>query len=306
MAFSLRSLAAVAIATASSGAAAATGTLYGVVHPSGDINTCSLYSIDLSTGVNTTVADVSAVCAGVTTVWPAFSAALVETTSSLVLLTSSAASIFGIDIATGETSTVAALPAYNESDAYLGMVNLAGGNSAALYVVNQYSGVSYASNGQLKPLGQVPGLPASGSVAGSPFGGTFAAGRLFVSDRASDAVTVISLNPGGGALDVAVLHTKVDSPMDMQYDAGTDRLILLADYVLYGVESLSGASTKIADVPNGPGFPRVNAITPDGATFVFIDFASVHVMDTTSGATSIVANFSSAPLVVGFPQVFGS
>jgi hypothetical protein len=48
----------------------------------------------------------------------------------------------------------------------------------------------------------------------------------------------------------------------------------------------------------------VNAISPDGATFAWLDFGALHVMNTTSGETRVVANTTIAPRLAGFPQWF--
>lgn len=64
---------------------------------------------------------------------------------------------------------------------------------------------------------------------------------------------------------------------------------------------LQGASSLIMPIPDGPGYPRVNGITADGATFWFMDFAFVYTIDIASGNVTSKNGFTAAPRVVGFP-----
>ena len=76
----------------------------------------------------------------------------------------------------------------------------------------------------------------------------------------------------------------------------------VADYALYSRASTgTSAPKRITALPNGPGFPSVNAMAGDAA-WVFLDFASLHVVALPQGAIAPPLPFVAAPRIIGFPR----
>jgi hypothetical protein len=78
----------------------------------------------------------------------------------------------------------------------------------------------------------------------------------------------------------------------------------LGDYQLYSVNPTSGATKKVMNIPDGPGYPRVNGINLAGDTFFFFDFGSVYTIDLKTFTILSKAPFTAAPRVVGFPVFY--
>jgi hypothetical protein len=155
-----------------------------------------------------------------TATWPLYTTFQVELPSKgIILLAPDAASLTFVDFGHRDVQAFTTLPPANASDPYLGIVNFNGqGALSALWVVRS-SGVYVAL--QALEMYVPTSLPTAGLVAGSPFGGDFGGGRLFVADSNSDSVYVISLNQAPAPSTVRVIHTNVTAQlMDMQYDAG--------------------------------------------------------------------------------------
>lgn len=45
----------------------------------------------------------------------------------------------------------------------------------------------------------------------------------------------------------------------------------------------TGRSRSLCAIPDGPGYPRVNGISPDGQTFFFWDFSNEYTIDVATG-----------------------
>lgn len=271
------------------------GVIYGILVDEGNVNQCSLIQINLADGVNTTIADVSQVCANISSTWPSYAAPMTDadddgTYDYLVVLTTN--SFARINVATGLVERMP-MPAFAANETVLGMIYLEGPLDG-LYIITDTTLWVPGGGGFSPGVTNLP-FPSSGSITGSPN-----ACELYVSDASGPDVWTISLL-GGNVTKVA---TNVSGPMDMQFSVSSNKIIELAHYQLYAVDPATGNTTHIAAVPNGPGFPSVNTISPSGQTFVFFDFANIHIMDTATGATSIVGNFTGAPRVLGFPQWF--
>jgi hypothetical protein len=136
-------------------------------------------------------------------------------------------------------------------------------------------------------------------AAASPTGGSGGAGRIFVSDGSSRAIAVVDL--GNPANVSHITSSSVSSPWDLQYSAPRDELVSLVNYELYGTNSRTGKSRKICNIPDGPGYPRVNGISADGEFFYFMDFSNLYTISVAQGTILSKAPIFSAPLTVGFP-----
>lgn len=64
---------------------------------------------------------------------------------------------------------------------------------------------------------------------------------------------------------------------------------------------MQGNTVSIMKIPDGPGYPRVNGISPDGATFFFLDFQFFYTIDVASATVTSQHSFSGAPRSVGYP-----
>lgn len=271
--------------------------------PPPQITNCSLIAIDLASGDNTTLGDASAACDGLTQTWPAFS---VASGGALLVAVASAPAIVSIDTATLKTTVVAPLPPYDSSDPFLGFVGIAGttpSDPLSLWLVTQ-KGVWSVADGAVTRVATVK-LPATGKVAGSPTGGMGGAPLLFVTDAGSATLYVIDMGAEGSTTTVS---TGISKPMDLQWSESRGELLILGSYTLYTVDYLTGRAKKLASIPNGPGFPSVNAInSPTGTIFAYMDFAHVNWVDTATGKiTQAETGFVGAPRVVGYPSWYPS
>lgn len=214
-------------AAAASGAIPA--TFVGMLHDSGNAQNCSLVQLDPNTGSNVTLSRVNA-CVNTTETWPS-SSALNTDTGLLEVVIASAPYIFAFDVTTGEQTEIAALPPYNNSDPFLGLVHVGG----ASYLVTQYN-LWQVADGALQHVGGV-NLPDLASVAAAPLGGTNGAPIIFVADEGSSTVHAIDL--GLSPPPVTTFVSGVKGPWDMQYQNSTGLLLMVADYELYSVDPAS-------------------------------------------------------------------
>jgi hypothetical protein len=264
------------------------GNLVGVFRLDG---VCTLVSLNPATGVNTSIAALT-VCDGVDQLFPA-SSAYDAANSALLLAIGAGPSLFSIDVATGKTTALAPLPAYNDSNWIIGVQVLAG----TPYVVTQ-TAIYALSGGALKDTGVALNVPQYSQVAGGLDGNGVPV--IYIADENSKALYVASL--ASPPPPVATLSSGVSSTILLQYSASRGKLVELASYTLYATDPKSGKSSRIGAVPDGPGYPRVNALSPDGTTLAIIDFADVFTMNLATGAVSAKQPFTAAPRVVGFPQ----
>ena len=70
--------------------------------------------------------------------------------------------------------------------------------------------------------------------------------------------------------------------------------------------SAGGTAQLLLPIPDGPGYPRVNAIDAAGTLFAFIDFSNVYTIALAANATQAAiaskAPFLFAPRSVGYPH----
>jgi hypothetical protein len=287
--------AAAAAASPAASAAVPSGALYGVFRTDSG---CALVSVSPSTGVNKTVASVS-ICDGIDSLFPSYAVHDAKR-GALVVAIQAAASIFRVDLATGAATAVVPMPTYNSSDFLLGLQLL----GDTLYLVSQGSVWSAPAGGApaLTDLGVPAAFPQYAQVAATPGGGTRGAPRLFIADENSKTMFVVDLGAPGNA--VGTLTTGVGNTILLRYSNATKNgaaFVELASYRLYLTDPGTGKTTSLGAVPDGPGYPRVNAVSPDGTTFAIIDFANVFTMSLANGAVGPAFPFTGAPRVVGFP-----
>lgn len=253
-------------------------------------NSCSLLAINWD-GTNTTLATNLRSCSNATNLYPAYSA-LNGATQKLAVAIQSAAYVFEYDTRTGAESVGAPLPT-NASDAFIGFVAV--GPTEYLVTMNNI----YAIKAGVISHYAFVSLPADGQVAGTATGGTNGAGRLFVASTTDASLYTVDLGANGA---VSTLQAGVSRDWDLQWSDATQSLIELAAYQLYSTSADTGKSTKVMDIPDGPGYPRVNGISPDGATFWFMDFSYIYTIDIDKAAVVTKGNFTWAPRCVGYPQ----
>lgn len=170
--------------------------------------------------------------------YPSFSA-FNPNTGLIEVAISTASSIYAYDPATGAETAVAALPSYNNSDPYLGLVHVAG----STYLVTQYNLYSI-SNGSLNFV-MALSLPGGTVVAAAEAVGTNPA-RIFAADEDGTTVSVITL---GANAAVTSFTSGVARPWDVQYrPGGSNDLIILSSYKLYAVDSTTVSLTYPASV----------------------------------------------------------
>jgi hypothetical protein len=252
--------------------------------------------IDVTTGTNQSFP--LSFCDSLSSTFPSFSA-LYQQNDVVELLVAVAgdSAVRAINVASGTQRVFAELPVYNSSDPFLGLISIGRSN---VYLVSRFSlfSVSEGSVVKVAPLN----LGTGGAVAAAPTGGSNNAPRIFFADFTSPNITVIDLGAGFAQ---SIITSSIGKPWDMQFSLLADQLIVLAEYQLYTVDPQSGKTQLILPIPDGPGYPRVNAITDDGSLFAFLDFASVYTISLTSTGQATIqtkAPFLFAPRVVGFPQ----
>jgi hypothetical protein len=272
-------------------ASAPAPTLVGLVRNSADFTNCSLLHIDPATGANTTIALVDA-CKQVSQTYPAFST-FDAAGQNLVVAISTAPAVYAYNVLTGALSYSWPLPTYNSSDPMIGFVSMNVSKPTvhyAAYIVFQ-SGV-YSIDETGLNLVVSYNFPGSASVIVIPGQDVIA-----VVDETSAKIYLVDV----GANSVSSLTTNVNGPWDAQYSTAYGFIVLLGDYQLYTTNPTTGTTKKVMNIPDGPGYPRVNGVNQAGDTFFFFDFASVYTIDLQTFAILSKAPFTAAPRVVGFP-----
>jgi len=267
--------------------------LIGLFHAAGDASSCNLISIDATTGANTTLASVS-VCSGLTENFPAYSSAD-QSTGTLFVAITSAATVFGIDVKTGVSTPMGRL-ANNDSDTLVGAAFVAG----AGFLIVTPSGlwnVTEVGPSQLLKAFTTPLNPSV--VTSANDGGTGGAGRIFIADSTSNVIQIVDL----GDLNAQPKEIKgITKPSDFAHDNGF--LYQEAGYVLSSVSVNGGGAKKVINLPNGPGFPSSNGIFTPG-TWFFQDFNNTFLVDIKAKlVTKLDEAFLGAPRRVGFPWSF--
>jgi len=262
---------------------------------------CDLWQLSPSTGDNATIARSLKMCDGVTQFFPSVATAGAD--GALVVAIGTGASIFSIDTASAAQTVLAPMPGsgLNDSNWPLGLVFVpaAGASAGALYIVFQ-TDIYEVAGGALRRLPIDISVPQYSQVTSCPECGTGGAAAIFVADEGTSTIYVFDL----GAMDSpSTLKSGVKGDMDLQWSASLKSLIQLQSYTLYKTNPTTGKSTRIGAVPDGPGYPRVNAVSPDGgSTIAIIDFSNVFTIDLTSGKVGEKNEFHLAPRIVGQPQ----
>lgn len=278
--------------------------LLGLVHAPGSFN-CSVIKIAVD-GAQVQVLGPANACTTMTSSYPSYSAAT-SSRSAVIVIAPGFTSSFAYD-ASGAETVFATLPQMNEGENILGLATSDVHNVVLVTNLAIYSAVS----GAFVAIGEPElTLPTSGRVTGGN-------NTVFVTDDKSASVYSISLPPTFSSNPVSVpLPTFVSTsslkkgPLDLQYSGflanataqgnGTS-LIMVEDYVLYSVNPGTGFTDELAKVPDGPGYPIVNGICPDGRMFFFIDFGSLWVFDLATAIPTNKGSITLAPRVVGYPQ----
>ena len=297
-------LALAAAAAAAAGAAVPGGSIVGLFS-NGATGGCDLWSITPATGDNSTVARSLKMCDGVQQYFP--SVATQGAGGALIVAIGTGASIFSIDTASAEQTVLAPMPGptLNDTNWPLGLVFVpaAGAGAGSLYLVMQ-TDIYEVADGALKRLPIDISVPQYSQVTSCPECGTGGAASIFVADEATSTIFVFDLGAMGAP---STLKTGVKGDMDLQWSASLKSLIQLQSYTLYKTNPTTGKSTRIGAVPDGPGYPRVNAISPDGgSTIAIIDFSNIFTIDLTSGKVGDKNEFHLAPRIVGQPQWFAA
>jgi hypothetical protein len=285
--------------SSASASSAATGTLTGVFRdPNG--GPCMLIAIDIATGVNTTIGTTTVCDTATGGLFPSYSALDLATDPSnprLLIAIQTVPILYAVDLKTAKATPVVAMPAYNESDFLLGL-SLSGTD---LYLTTQTSVYSASTSGagKLKDIGVPANFPQYAQVAANPSGGSNGMPLIFVADENSKTMWVVdtgkpTVNP------VPTVNTGVNGPIAAHWDPSTSSIIEIASYTLYSTTA-AGKTTRLGSVPDGPGYPRVSGISPDGGLTYVMDFANVFTMSTTTGQVGKSWPFVGGPRVVGFP-----
>lgn len=275
--------------------------LRGVFHAAGNVRNCSFINIDPNTGEQSVVASNLNMCTELTTSYPSFSAVDVLS-ETMAILVAGAPALYGIDFNTGEESVIAPLPAYNTSDAFVGLAAL-GPFSNELYVLTQSSVYQVVGQGGLRQVASGLSLPGSAQTS------VDAKRRLvYVADSESANLYVLDARRGWN---VTVVPTGIGKkgPWDAAWDPVGEQLIELTSYELFGTNVTTGATTQLVKIPDGPGYPRVyglglgsSAAPPTSSVFWFMDFSNVYTIDLQTLAVSAPHPCPGAPQMVGFPQ----
>lgn len=252
---------------------------------------CGLFRVSSTTGEMTLVANTTA-CAGIGTTFPAF--ACRASADELAIAISTATSVSAVDLRTGATRVLAPMPS-NSSDTLLGFVS-AGGR--ALLVTQ--SSLFEVRGGALTALATDFAFPELAIVAARDGAGTGGAPLLYVASEEGSKIFVIDVGATPPAV-TATVTMGASSPWDMLYDAARTRLLVLAGYRLYAVDPQTGKTTTLMNIPDGPGYPKVYGLSPDGAIFYFFDFTFIYTIDLATNKVVDKAPFTASPRTIGLP-----
>ena len=260
-----------------------TGRLVGVFHGPGDVTSCSLIEVSLSTGANKTLATSVPACAELTTNYPSFSA---FTGKALLLAVNSAPAVYAVDPATGASAPLGGLPPSNDTFPLLGLVWVEGAGA-----------LTATSLGLFNSTGPGPAALLVAFAAGEVIAGAFvvASGQLvYVCDENSNAIVEVDLR------DLSKKQLKgLSAPIGTAL-LSPSTLLQEKSYTLYSTALATGKSTRLLSIPNGPGYPRTNGIAGQGYWWWF-DFAALHAADLKAKTTAIVGEFYGISRAMGFP-----
>lgn len=281
------------------GAAAVPGGRIVGLFSNGATGSCDLWRISPSTGDNATVATSLRLCDGIQQFFPAVATKTADD-GALVVAIGTGPSIFSISTADGSYTSLAPMPALNDSNWPLGLVSA----GSKLYLVFQ-NDIMAVAGGKLTRLPIDISVPQYSQVTSCADCGSGGAAVIYVADEATPTIFTFDLGAPDGA--PATITSGVKGDMDLQYSTGLASLIEVQSYTLYKTSPTTGKSTRIGYVPDGPGYPRVNALSPgDRGTIAIIDFSNLFTMDLTSGVVGPAFEFHLAPRVVGQPQWFSA
>jgi hypothetical protein len=259
-----------------------TGRLVGVFVAPGDVTTCKLVEVSLSTGVNKTLASVPA-CSQLTTNYPSFSA---YDGTSLLLAVNSAPAVLAIDPATGASTALGELPPSNDTFPLLGLVWVEGAGALTATSLGLFNSTAPGPATLLVAFAGAEVFAGASVVAAPPM--------VYLCDEYSAAILAVDLR------DLSKRTLKgLNSPIgSVVRSEGV--LLQEKSYVLYSTALATGKSTKLLNIPNGPGYPRNNGMAGQGWWWWF-DFAALHVADLQAKTTQIAGEFYGISRALGFP-----
>lgn len=275
-----------------SSAAAVPGTLYGLFS-NADTGGCDLHSLSPSSIDNATLFTNLKICAGLNQFFPAVSA-YQASSKSLIVAIGHGTAITAINIDSGDETALAPMPAYNDNDWIIGL-DVVGDRVLATF----QSGIYEVVRGNLVKLAfkAITLFPQYSQVAACATCGKGGSPVIFVADEGSGKIFVNAF-----ADNSTTTITGMVKCMDLQYSESTGSLIAVANYQLYKISATTAKATRIGNVPDGSGYPRVNTLSPDGTTIAISDFDKVFTMSLSDGSVGDNYEWHLAPRSVGFFQ----
>lgn len=170
-------LAAAAVAGAAAASAAAApipGKLVGLFALGDSLANLTVMSLDPNTGANATLGYVS--LGPIQQTFPARSA-YDPSTGQLLVAVATATHIYGVDVNTGAATQLAALPKYDGTDPYLGLIRVNGIN---FFITQHNLYILDKANTVLQRVSAPVGLPDDALVTANPTGGTNGEGVIFL------------------------------------------------------------------------------------------------------------------------------
>ena len=122
---------------------------------------------------------------------------------------------------------------------------------------------------------------------------------------AADDDSTIFVNDLGDVANPSQIASSLSGTWDLQYSNVTSTLIQVFSYALYNTNIATGKAKRVGSVPDGPGYPRINALSPDGTTLAIFDFSHVFTMDVSTGDVGPSFEFHLSPRAVGMPRWVG-
>jgi len=273
-------------------AAVPAGTLYGL-YSNGDTGGCDLHSVSPSSIDNATLFTNLGICAGLQQFFPAVSA-YQASTRSLIVAIGHGKAITAINIDSGKETELAPMPEYNDNDWIIGLDVIADQVFATFQ-----SGIYQVVKGNLVKLAfkGITLFPQYSQVAACETCGKSGGPAIFVADEGSGKIFVNAFSDNSTATITGTVKC-----MDLQYSESTGTLIAVANYQLYKISATTAKATRIGNVPDGSGYPRINTLSPDGTTIAISDFDKVFTMSLSDGSVGDNYEWHLAPRSVGFFQ----
>jgi hypothetical protein len=166
--------AALAVSVSTVAAAAIPGRLVGLFALGDSLANLTVLSLDPNTGANATLGYVT--LGPIQQTFPARST-YDPSTGQLLVAVATATHIYGVDVTTGAATQLAALPKYDGTDPYLGLIRVNGVNyfitQSTLYILDK-------ANTVLQRVSTLPGLPDDALVTADPKAGTNGEGMIYL------------------------------------------------------------------------------------------------------------------------------